>query len=281
MLSQLLWQRTMLGAASPFEISHTITALFLTGLFGGVHCAGMCGGIVTALGLQSRREVSASPVAFVRGNSAAYAAGIPVVGSVRFAAIKTALLYNTGRIMTYVLLGALAGAAGSVGWWMQNALPVQQAFFVLTNVLLLAMGLYVYGIQAPGRLVEKAGGYLWRFIQPAATRQLQRGGSYSALMAGSVWGLVPCGMVYGALLAALLSGSAVRGALLMLAFGLGTLPNMLALGLSAQWMAGLKGNRVLRRFAGLFIIFFAVAGFLRSGIAADIPLLQLLCLPPQ
>jgi sulfite exporter TauE/SafE len=100
-------------------------------------------------------------------------------------------------------------------------------------------------------------------------------------MAGSVWGLVPCGMVYGALLAALLSGSAVRGALLMLAFGLGTLPNMLALGLSAQWMAGLKGNRVLRRFAGLFIIFFAVAGFLRSGIAADIPLLQLLCLPPQ
>lgn len=279
----------MIDPFSPVNISHSATALFLTGFFGGIHCAGMCGGIVTALGMRSSTQPSqlaqTKPLVFVQNDvvtTELSRSDVGFVSGIQHSLVsdkcKITLLYNAGRIGTYLLLGALAGAIGAVGWWIQHALPVQQMLFLLTNFLLLMMGLYVYGVRSVGVFVEKTGGMLWQFIQPLAVRQIQHHGATATVFTGALWGLVPCGMVYGALLAALFSGSAVNGALLMLAFGLGTLPNMLLLGVSTQWLAGLQSNTSVRRYAGVVIMLFAVFGVLRAGAASDIPLLQWLCL---
>ena len=240
----------------------TLAALFLAGLLGGVHCAAMCGGIVGALGMlaEGPRRPVATPAARV---------------SRRLAPL---LAYNGGRLASYTLLGAAAGAAGSFGWLLGEALPVQQLAYAASSALLVVMGLHVAGERRSARLVEGIGSGVWRRVRPAATAALGRAGSPGgAVVAGALWGLVPCGMVYTALAGALLAGSAERGAALMLAFGLGTLPNLLLLGSGAGVLARLSRRRSMRLPAGLAIALFGVLGFLRLDVAGDVPLLRELC----
>ena len=242
----------------------TLLAYFLTGLLGGVHCAGMCGGIVSALGIINQRTVKRGAVIPI---SAAHADGTATVpGSLSAAAsptIKPVALYNAGRIGMYTLLGGVAGAVGSMAWLMQTVLPVQKSAYLISNVLLLLMGLYVFGIQRLVRLMESLGLPLWQLLRPLATRRLGQSGAANAFVLGAMWGLVPCGMVYAVLSAALVSGSGARGAATMLAFGLGTLPNLFALGLSGQWLARASKRVMVKRCAGLLIMAFGIFGLVR------------------
>jgi sulfite exporter TauE/SafE len=112
-------------------------------------------------------------------------------------------------------------------------------------------------------VLEVAGQRLWGALRPLASRLLAADRLRTAFAAGLVWGWVPCGMVYGVLIAALVSGSAVQGASLMLAFGLGTLPNLLALGWSAHAARRWLEHRALRIAAGVLVIAFGVAGLAR------------------
>lgn len=226
----------------------TLLSVFLVGLLGGLHCAGMCGGIVAVMGAGAGRPAGRTiPIQPARG-----APAWPIL-----------LGYNAGRIASYVAAGTLAGALGSSATLVHTVLPVQQVAFVVANLVLIAMGLYLTGVLRSVAVLEVAGRGLWRALQPLATRALAARDFPRALAAGLVWGWVPCGMVYGVLVAALVSGSALQGAELALAFGLGTLPNLLALGWSAAAARRWLGHRALRVAAGVLVVAFGVAGLAR------------------
>ena len=261
----------------------SLLAVFLTGLLGGVHCAGMCGGIVSALGMMQQKPVGRAlgiPVKVVAANAPA---AVPPESATRAAptesprspspsrstpgsAVTAVAAYNLGRIMTYTTLGALAGGVGSVAWLMESILPIQQTAYVLSSVLVILMGLYVLGVKRIGVAVESLGSHVWQHIRPAATSRLRGAGFLNSVLAGSLWGMVPCGMVYAVLSAALVAGSWQRGALLMLVFGLGTLPNLMLLGLSGQWLAKASRRRWVRVLAGSLIIALGVMGLLHVSM---------------
>ncbi len=202
-------------------------AIFLVGLLGGVHCLGMCGSIVGIFAAQNARW-------------------------------SFHLAYNGGRLASYMLAGALAGAVGQAGLLLRDQVPVQHLLFGLSSLMLVALGLYLAGIWGIVRQLEQAGSLLWRHIQPLTRSFLPVNTTTRALLLGALWGWLPCGLVYSVLVSALASGSAQSGALLMLAFGLGTLPNLLLIG--HFWSKRqLQAPRV-RRVAGLLISGFGLYG---------------------
>ncbi len=209
-------------------------AIFLVGLLGGTHCVGMCGGIVGALTVQIPGAVQRQwPIH---------------------------LAYNLGRIATYILLGAAMGALGTVGLLFNDVLPIQLALYVLANLMLIALGLYLTGFTALLAPVERLGHRIWRRVQPLTRRFLPARSPLQALPLGMLWGLVPCGLIYSVLATALVTGSATRGAALMAAFGLGTLPNLLLAGLLFKRLRDVTRNSKVRYAAGLLVLAFGVFG---------------------
>lgn len=207
-----------------------LLALFVVGLLGGPHCAGMCGGIVGALSLQAPGGA---------------------------AAVLTHLAYNAGRIASYAVAGAIAGA---VGYAFGAALPVQRGLYLFASLMLVGMGLYLLGFTRALSVIERGGQHLWARIQPATRRFLPVRGPAQALPLGMLWGWLPCGLVYSALTTALASGSATRGALAMLAFGLGTLPNLLLAGLLLTRFRRYAQARATRIASGLLVLGFGLIG---------------------
>jgi uncharacterized protein len=208
-------------------------ALFLVGLLGGGHCVGMCGGIVGALAMQAP------------GGGAGWAVH---------------LAYNGGRILSYTLAGALAGAIGGLGLLFGDLMPVRLGLYLFANLMLVALGLYFIGFTRFLAPIEKAGQGLWRLIQPATRRFLPVRGPAQALPLGLLWGWLPCGLVYSALVNALASGSAFQGALGMLAFGLGTLPNLLLAGVLLVKFRGFAQAPTTRLVSGLLVLGFGLLG---------------------
>ncbi|UTH72968.1 sulfite exporter TauE/SafE family protein [Chromobacterium sp. IIBBL 290-4] len=198
--------------------------LLAAGLLGGGHCVGMCGGIVAALTL----------------NQPAGAARWTILAG-----------YNLGRIASYALIGALLGGLAAAGLSLADSHPFQLGLYALANLMLVAMGLYLAGLTGAIVLLEKIGQPVWRRLQPLLGRMLPIRSPASALAVGAVWGWLPCGLVYSASLSALASGSAWRGAGLMLAFGLGTLPNLLLMGVFADKLRRWMQQRPVRLAAGL------------------------------
>ena len=215
-------------------------AVFLIGLLGGVHCVGMCGGIVGVLSTQTVRMPGAASV------------------------FPLHLAYNLGRISSYVIAGALVGAIGSFGMLLNDMLPVQMALYVAANLMMIALGLYLTGFTQSLAFTERIGQVLWRRIQPFTRRFLPARGVVQAYPLGLLWGWLPCGMVYGVLTAALLSGSPERGAATMLAFGLGTLPNLLLAGMLLQRLRSIVQARYVRLGSGLLVIAFGVWGLINA-----------------
>jgi len=212
-------------------------AVFLIGLLGGVHCAGMCGGIVSALVLQ-----------------------IPGKGATTGPAWTIHLAYNLGRISSYAIAGALMGALGSLGLLLNKALPVQMVLYVAANLMMVALGLYLTGLTQTLAFTERAGQWLWRRVQPATKRFLPVRGAAQAFPLGMLWGWLPCGLVYSVLTMAILSGSAARGASIMLVFGLGTLPNLMLAGLLLVRFRDVVQGRALRLGSGLIVLSFGLWG---------------------
>ncbi len=208
-----------------------MAAALLGGLAGGVHCAAMCGGIVHAL--------CAAPGA--RGPSMRYLIG-----------------YNIGRIASYAFAGAIAGAVGQAGLLTRAAPVLQPLLFALAGFMLMVLGLYLAGLLPLMTRIEAAGARLWRAIQPWTRGLLPVNSLPRALGIGALWGWLPCGMVYAVLLTALAMGSAWQGAAVMLAFGLGTLPNLLGIGLMWKRVGLLRRAGALRRFAGCTVALFGV-----------------------
>ena len=207
-------------------------ALFLVGLLGGTHCVGMCGGIVGALSL-----------------------GAPARWSMHLA-------YNAGRILSYGVAGALAGALGAASLALDGPAPVRLTLYLLANLMLVALGLYLLGVTRALAFTERAGQHLWRHIQPLTRRFVPAKTVAQAFPLGVLWGWLPCGLVYSALATALTAGSAERGALLMLSFGLGTLPNLLLAGILLARLNEFVRRPAVRIVSGLLVLGFGLYGLL-------------------
>lgn len=213
-------------------------AVFLIGLLGGTHCVGMCGGIVSALTVQmpgqKRREWPLH------------------------------LAYNIGRITSYTAAGAAMGAIGTVGMLFNDLLPIQMGLYVAANLMLVALGLYLTGFTRALAPVERMGQHLWSRIQPLTRRFLPARTVAQALPLGMLWGFLPCGLVYSVLATALVTGAAERGAGLMLAFGLGTLPNLMLAGMLLKRLRDVVRNQAVRTGSGLVVLGFGVYGLVTT-----------------
>ncbi|SIR84706.1 hypothetical protein SAMN05878276_0568 [Aquipseudomonas alcaligenes] len=212
----------------PELVAPLLSALIL-GLLGGGHCLGMCGGLMGALTLAIPPEQRARR-------------------------LRLLLAYNLGRILSYATAGLLIGLAG----WAVASSPAAMALRVLAGLLLIAMGLYLAGWWSGLTRIEALGRHLWRHLQPVASRLMPVSSLPRALLLGAVWGWLPCGLVYSTLLWASSQGSPGESALLMLAFGLGTWPVLLATGMAAERLTALLRQRGVRVAGGLLVILFGI-----------------------
>ena len=216
-------------------LQFSLLAAFLTGLSGSVHCLGMCGGVSGALGMRARAA----------GQSAAQA-------------LWQALLYQVGRLSSYTVAGALCGAFGG---WLARAMDlagVTQALRIATGVLLILLGCQLAFGWRLLQPIEALGAKLWQRMVPFSGKLFRFTPMLQALLLGALWGWLPCGLVYSILLLGVLGGTPVHGAAVMLAFGVGTLPAMLASSLLAAQLTRAARQQGVRAMAGALLMLFGL-----------------------
>lgn len=218
---------------------------FITGLLGGVHCFGMCGGIVGTLSLSTPATPSntkqSSTIAIVLG-------------------------YNLGRITSYTIAGAIVAFIGASLIDLSGIQSAQKILTVIASLFMIGLGLYLASLWNGIAKIEIIGKALWKHIQPFSQRFIPVKNFQQAIPLGFFWGWLPCGLVYTALIWTLSSGGAIEGALIMLAFGLGTLPNLLAMGMVAARLAKWINNSKVRLFSGLLVVLLGVLTLQRAFI---------------
>ena len=209
---------------------------FMAGLAGSGHCLGMCGGILAALAVT----------------------GPAVSAGQRF---RLNLAYHIGRIITYTLLGLLAGAASQAALF--TALkPHLYWLFAVANGMVIIIGLATaFGLRRLSLAMLDGAG--WRGMSRVLGRAACQATARAFLLAGLVMGLLPCGLIYGVLISAATGGSWSLGGGMLLAFGLGTLPALLAYGQVATALGALA-NTVFLRVMGLAVALLGVAGLLKT-----------------
>ena len=228
----------------------------------------MCGGLVSAFAVATPRRPFPVAVNAAGGLPAAVADS----GS-------RVLAFNAGRIASYMVAGAFAGLVGSVPA-MINIATLQTAAYWLANLMLVALGLSLMNAWQGLSRVEAIGQVAWKRVQPLMRKLVPVQNPLQALALGGLWGWVPCGMVYSVLMTALLSGSALQGALVMLAFGLGTLPLLFTMGVAGTSIRPLLQQRAVRVAAGLLVLVFGLLGLVRIGMGLSHGWLDALCITP-
>lgn len=184
----------------------------------------MCGGLASALGLQSK--------------------GFSYIAA-----------YHTGRIASYTIAGLILGL---LGFWLSQLLDILVALRIIAAVMLILMGLYLTRWLNLLVFTERLGALLWRRLRPIGQRYLRPKSETQAFLLGCVWGWLPCGLVYSALIYASTQGSVGGAASTMLAFGLGTLPSMLGASLAGKKLSSFLAHVYVRTVAGLTLICFGL-----------------------
>lgn len=237
-----------------------LISAWLVGALGGVHCFAMCGGLLGAIGVRD-------------------AASTQTLEPVRVIAARQAA-YHAGRIVTYTLLGTLFGAAGAAALGVVEVAPVQRAVYVAANVLLLMLGASIM-IQARGvPLLQRAGGGAFAPLLRIAAPALRRDDARGRVAMGLVWGLMPCALIYSVLPLALFAGGAWQGGAVMLAFGLGTLPNLLATGVVLGRARRFLSGSTVRAVAAVLMIVFGLFGIARVLFVPEALAQGAFCLVP-
>ncbi len=199
----------------------------MIGLVGSGHCMGMCGGIASLLSMGSS-QTKASPL-------------IP-------------LFYNCGRLASYALIGVIVGGAIS-GLTELSGLTQSLAWLrLVAAIFMILVALYIAKWWQGLLVIEKLGQQLWKFISPSGKRLLPLKSPIHALPFGFIWGWLPCGLVYSALTWSAVSGGAINGGLIMLAFGVGTLPSMLAVSYGANIFNKLQKSSIFRNLSALILM---------------------------
>lgn len=202
---------------------------FLIGIAGGVHCIGMCGGIAGAFSF-----------AIPKGQ-----APLPYM-----------LAYNFGRIVSYTIAGAITGFVGGIATInISSTFPILQ---IISIAFLFLLALYIGDWYKGLSVIERLGSHLWKHIAPLSKRLIPFKSPLYTLFYGMIWGWLPCGLVYSMLTWSLASGSASQGALVMLFFGMGTLPTLLATSLGASFLVPIFQNKNMRKSVSALLIIFAL-----------------------
>jgi sulfite exporter TauE/SafE len=206
---------------------------FLLGLFSTVHCIAMCGSVIGALTLSLPSEIRESQTKM-----------FPYVFN-----------YNLGRLISYASAGAVVGLLSSPLTEFNGHLVLRY----LSIIVMISMGLYLAGWFPRFAYMERMGAPIWRWLQPIGQKLLPVRRLPQAFFLGMVWGWLPCGLVYAALVVAATAGDPVQASLVMLAFGAGTLPAVMGAGLFAGFLSAMARVKHLRQIAGVLIIAMALA----------------------
>ncbi len=215
------------------ELIPLLGAALLIGLLGSTHCLGMCGGIASSLSL-----------------------ALPVGPGYRWRQAQLLVGYNVGRILSYSVIGLLAGLVGAT--LVEIAPAAGMVLRTLAGVLLILLGLAVAQWWSGVMQIERIGAPVWQRLSPLTQRFMPVDRLSRALPLGFIWGWLPCGLVYSTLAWALAQGNAPTSALIMFTFGLGTLPAMVATGLLARQVMRLRESRLFRSLAGIGLILFGI-----------------------
>jgi len=219
-------------------------AAFLAGLLGGIHCVGMCGGIVGALTFSLDGQKRQQPKTIM-----------PFL-----------LAYNSGRLLSYSIAGGLLGGISMLAANMIAIQNVQMILQIIAALLMLALGFYLAGWWHGISKIEQLGSGLWKNIEPYSRKFIPVKHIHQAFFLGIFWGWLPCGLVYTLLFWSISSASVIKGSLLMLCFGLGTLPMLLAMGVFAASLSSFIRNKWVRLTAGGTIIGFALYSLFNLGL---------------
>ena len=227
-----------------------LIAAWVAGALGGAHCLAMCGGFVAAMAGAGRSMSSGAA---------------PLVAARKL--VLHQLAYNAGRIGTYTLLGVIVGSAGATALSAAHWLPLQRAMYAAANLFLLALAATIVWRRDGVVALQQAGAALFVRVLPVV-RPLAAADSWAKRCAlGMVWGLVPCGLTYSVLPIALFAGGSWQGGAVMLAFGIGTLPSLVAAGWLIERTAGWLSRPLVRWGAATLLAAFAAVGLWRALFA--------------
>ncbi len=223
----------------------------LMGLFSSLHCIGMCGSIIGSLTFSLSPEIRQDKKRL-----------LPFI-----------LSYNAGRISSYAIAGAMVGLIEVL-----ISLPLGQAhghrfLQIISALIMTGAGLYIAGWFPRFAYVEKLGLYFWRCIEPFGRKLIPVKNCQHAYLFGMVWGWLPCGLVYAALALTAATGSILQGALTMMAFGLGTLPAVMGVGVMISVLTQLAAMRQFKQMVGIVMItlaFFAAFPSLNPMALTDL-----------
>ncbi|WNC66909.1 sulfite exporter TauE/SafE family protein [Thalassotalea nanhaiensis] len=201
---------------------------FLIGIAGAGHCVAMCGGITTMLTASIEDKSKAN--------------------------ISLILAYNFGRISAYTFAGAIAGLTGSLA---AKSLGFPILWLkVIAALFVIFLGLYIAKWSFALAKVENIGKMLWRYLQPLSKKFIPVTNIKQSLMLGVVWGWLPCGLVYSTLTWSIASASWYNGALIMFAFGLGTLPALLTLSSGFKFVTKTLQSVLIRKLTAILLIIY-------------------------
>jgi sulfite exporter TauE/SafE len=224
-----------------------LLAALVAGLVGGLHCIAMCGGFVAAV---STAAPATAPLLPLR------------------ALVFRQVIAHAGRLVSYAIAGAVFGGLGGVALAAQWS-PLQRTLYVVANLLLIVLAVALALRRSPFAAFERAGLALYRRLLPHTVARIRSPTLASRFILGLLWGMTPCALVYGVLPLAAFAGSAPAGALVMLAFGVGTLPNLALAGAALQRGARWLDRPLARHAASLLIAAFGIAGLYRVLFVPD------------
>ena len=210
---------------------------FTTGFLGGFgHCIGMCGPLVTSYTFHEGRfrdsRISLSPH----------------------------LLYNAGRITTYVFIGSLMGLAGSFANTLGRFSGIQDIVTIIAGCIMILMGLGITGILGGMNFMERHN----NIILKAVKMVLEGASLWRYYPLGLLLGLLPCGLSYSIFIASAGTGNLFSGTMIALSFGLGTVPALLLFGVIITYLSN-KVRGLVYRAGGIVIILMGIY-FIFRGI---------------
>lgn len=223
--------------------------IFALGLVSSLHCVGMCGPLVVSYSLPLGGR-SWSQQAFAH------------------------LAYNGGRIITYSVLGAVAGILGGTVGFVGQLAGVENLLAIATGVLMIAAGVLMLDL-VPGRKLQKFNPlrYTSKLLKPLGGR-ISSGSPAAKFSLGLMLGFMPCGLIYAALIKSMATGTVIAGAMTMTAFGLGTAISLLGVGMFSSAFSvklGRWGNRLAAisvLLLGLMLVYRGVMPMMRDHAAA-------------
>ncbi|MFZ1495504.1 MAG: sulfite exporter TauE/SafE family protein [Saprospiraceae bacterium] len=217
---------------------YPIISGFLLGAAGSLHCIGMCGALAISL---------------------------PVAQQSNFQKSISHLFYNSGRVVTYTIAGAIFGVIGNVF----SLFKLQQMLTISAGILMFVLAVtYLYRVN-----IFNSNSKLTNWVKTKLAGFYNTPPSVLGYLAFGIFnGLLPCGLVYFALINAIAQGNYLHAAISMSGFGIGTIPAMISVGLLAQF-SGAKFRSKLQKFTPYFIMALSIILILR-GLNLGIPLIS-------